>query len=285
MFFYCIMHILRFVLRRIKMPSYKRLLIASSKGGVGKSTTALGLAAAFAREGKRVLLIDLDSTSRSLDMLIGAENDALFDFGDVVIGTDIDKVVLMPVKELPTLFFVPACHLDRVKEMCEAAETDEIGAIRLGVQKLLDGFEYDYCVCDTGAGIAYSCAAADLFDMTLITSEQGKTSVRAAEYAASQLENKGADALRLVICSFDLTAVKKEKRAGIIEMIDSSFLACIGVVPFDSTLQKTQDRGQLPDKDSLSALAYGNIARRIEGFDTRLFSGMGKIEKKRMKAF
>ena len=56
------------------MPSYSRLLVASAKGGVGKSTTALGLAAAFARSGRRVLLADLDVTSRSLDMLTGASD-------------------------------------------------------------------------------------------------------------------------------------------------------------------------------------------------------------------
>ena len=48
------------------MPSYDRLLVASSKGGVGKSTTALGLAAEFARLGRRVLLADLATTSRSI---------------------------------------------------------------------------------------------------------------------------------------------------------------------------------------------------------------------------
>ena len=109
-------------------------------------------------------------------------------------------------------------------------------------------------------------------------------SARAAEYAASQLEKNGADAVRLVVCSFDIAAVKKENRAGIIEMIDSCALACVGVVPFDSELQKAQDKGALPDEDALSSIAYRNISRRIAGFDTRLFSGMGKIEKKRVKA-
>ena len=60
------------------MPGFDRLLVASSKGGVGKSTAALGLAAEFARLGKRVLLCDLDFTSRSLDLLTGCEDSALF---------------------------------------------------------------------------------------------------------------------------------------------------------------------------------------------------------------
>ena len=61
------------------MPGYERILVASSKGGVGKSTAALGLAAEFARLGKRTLLLDLDVTSRSLDLLTGcADKDNIY---------------------------------------------------------------------------------------------------------------------------------------------------------------------------------------------------------------
>ncbi len=266
------------------MPTYNRLLIASSKGGVGKSTTALGLSVAFARMGKRVLLLDLDVTSRSLDMLLGAENSAVTDFGDIIDGGDISSAAITPVSELADLRLISACNSDRLTSLTKEKEKGEAELIREGVERIIDEGDFDILVCDTGGGIDFACAVADLFSMTLITSEQGKTSIRGAEYAASRLMCCGAKVMRLIICAFDLRAVKKENRAGVIEMIDSSSLVCVGVVPFDEKLQGLQDRGKIPGERSTTAIAYKNIATRISGYDVKLFEGMKKLSGRREKA-
>jgi chromosome partitioning protein len=80
--------------------------IANQKGGVGKTTTAINLAAALALRGKRTLLIDLDpqanSTMSFLDMseVTRSVYDAVVDpavtLQDVVLPTLIDNLFIAP---------------------------------------------------------------------------------------------------------------------------------------------------------------------------------------------
>ncbi|SDE49729.1 Mrp/NBP35 family ATP-binding protein [Desulfuromonas thiophila] len=51
----------------------QRILVMSGKGGVGKSTTAVNLALALARQGKRVGLLDIDLHGPSVPTLLGLE--------------------------------------------------------------------------------------------------------------------------------------------------------------------------------------------------------------------
>ena len=64
----------------VKPPHVKKVIaIASGKGGVGKSTVSVNLAAAFAKLGKRVGLLDADIYGPSAPTMFGLDGDPTFD--------------------------------------------------------------------------------------------------------------------------------------------------------------------------------------------------------------
>ena len=95
--------------QRLPLPPATRILtIANQKGGVGKTTTTVNLAAALARAGARVLVIDLDpqgNASTALGVEHRADTASVY---DVVINDEPMAGVVQASPEFESLFCVPA---------------------------------------------------------------------------------------------------------------------------------------------------------------------------------
>ena len=89
-------------------PNTRTLVIANQKGGVGKTTTAVNLAAALAALGARVLVIDLDpqgNASTAFDIEHYEGTPSIYE--SIIEGQPLSEI-LHPVRRFPSLWAVPA---------------------------------------------------------------------------------------------------------------------------------------------------------------------------------
>ncbi len=257
------------------------ITVTSCKGGVGKTTVTANLSSVLASMGHGVVAVDCDFGMRCLDLVMGAEDLATFDFGDALNGTkEITEVVIRAFSE-PTLGFVAAPY--------EFEGVPDRERFASAVKTLAE--EFDFVLLDTpGDRGEMLRLAASVSDTALILATHQPASIRAAERTAGEISACSKAKMKLIINNFDASAVSRGAAPGIIDIIDRTSVMLVGVIPLDGRIGELQERGELmggADGDKKSPLygtnirtAFGNIAKRLCGRQVPLLSGFSKIKRK-----
>lgn len=257
------------------MELFHRIIVTSSKGGIGKSSTALGIAVALSAIGRRVLLIDCDAGNRCLDLMLGIQDQVLYDLHDVTSHRiPPEKAILHPAAH-ENLFFCAAPY-----DMPKSIEPQEWTQALHALQQTT---EAEFVICDTsGSGPLVRTIADGFADGALIIATQQPASIRSAGKTALLMDEFGKIPCRLVISCFDEKSAQNGTRSGLLEMIDLTGTQAIGVIPYDRAWMRAQEQGKLPPENSRARIAYRNTAHRLCGENLRLFTGIRRIRTNRI---
>ncbi len=100
----------------------KIISVANQKGGVGKTTSAVNLADAVAGQGKKVLLVDMDSQANATSSFGISQKDARFTVYDVLVNNTDIKEAIIPSKY--NNVDVVASHIDLAGAEIEMVVTE-----------------------------------------------------------------------------------------------------------------------------------------------------------------
>lgn len=247
------------------------ITFTSGKGGVGKTTTTANVGAGLSLLDKKVVLVDTDIGLRNLDVVMGLENQILYNLVDVLSGRCRAKQAIIRDKRFPNLSVIPSsCTKEKI-----LLDSDQM-------KHLFDDLrqEFDYILVDSPAGIdqGFLLAITGADRIVVVTTPQ-IAAIHDADCVLQILKTHYTVKTELLINGFRKHMVKDGDMLNIDDICELLDVPLLGVVPEDEQIIIAQNHGEpLLHLDGnkknalLSELCYNNIARRITGEEVPLLN-------------
>lgn len=169
----------------------RRIVVTSGKGGVGKTTIAVNLAAQLAQKGQRVILCDADFGLNNVDVATGVENLITYDLVDVIEGRCRAKQALVRHPDFPNLYVLTSSTVTAERYVSPQA-----------VKVVLDGLsaQFDFILIDCPAGIEEGFhRAVATADEAIVVTTPCLSALRDADKVITALKSYRLSELFLVV--------------------------------------------------------------------------------------
>lgn len=232
------------------------ILVASGKGGTGKTSLTAAIAACLAALGHRTLCIDMDIGMRNLDLSLAMNDVALMDFSDVLARRTSLKRAVTAHPRIEHLYL-----LNAPLRFEPNAET----AARFAAMIALAREEFSFIFLDAPAGLGDGFALAQQeADRGLVVSTSDVNALRDANRCVMQLPH--IQTLHLIMNRVS-PKLLRQQHTNIDQAMDEAGLPLLGIVPEDANITLASAAGTplvLYSRTGAS-LACLNIARRLLG--------------------
>lgn len=236
----------------------KVIVVASGKGGTGKTTSVGAISSCLAALGHKTLCVDCDAGLRNLDITIGMSDYAVTDFSNVLEGHVSLQNACSEHPKISGLYFLPAPAF-------RGPENIDPDGMAILMKQIKD--QFDYCLIDSPAGVGQGFRlAAQNADMALIVAICDMSSMRDGQRVVEEILEMGIKEIRLVV---NRVNTRNFRRIGMTvdDVIDTVGARLIGLVEEDEAvfLSSNTEMPLILYENKKAALQYLQITRRLIG--------------------
>lgn len=140
----------------------RKIVITSGKGGVGKTTVAVNLAAQLSKKGQRVVLCDGDFGLNNVDVAAGVESLVSYDIIDAIEGRCRAKQALVKHPRYGNLYLLTSSHSSPERYVSPQA-------VKVVLDALAPNFDFILIDCPAGIDDGFHRAVATADEAIVVT--------------------------------------------------------------------------------------------------------------------
>ena len=236
----------------------RSIMIASGKGGTGKSTICVNLGLSLAHAGKKVVLIDLNTGLRCLDILLSMENVALWNIVDVMKGNcSLDTAVLQTEIE-ENLSLLPGTQEAEPAELTQES-------LYILIDALKSSFDYILIDCPPGIGkIIEMCS--ECCDEAIIVTNSNDTALRDADALEDKLLRANMYKRSYILNAVNLELVQRGVELKLADVDERMRCSLLGIIQDDTNIKASTNTGVpiVLKRDSYISQNFAKIVDRLE---------------------